>query len=308
MQAAQPVASTLDEMDAMNAAGGGSAPPPTEHNVEAILSEISFVTDFIKYQERSNLEAILIMGSVQAGFAERLATGLDIPVYATEDWVRPGIVDSASGGPGVYLDTYAAGLPSSIIGFQHMLNMKTEAIIRNPKARLTAIASGLAIGIFTALAFGIFIPYIMEQALRLEYRRMDARADYVSNVVYYAPSPEEIDGLLVDIDFIETRVDGIDDFYAEFAQAAVVVPIIFEAGFSHIEEISAVEDRVIIHGWAIYFNHVADLLEDFRNHELFRASGVLDIVEEFDTTDNYYGTTEFEAVIFQERRAGALDE
>ncbi|MCL2224039.1 MAG: hypothetical protein FWB96_03615 [Defluviitaleaceae bacterium] len=296
---------TLDEMEAQK---DSNAPPVLEFNVEAILSEISFVTDFIKYQERADIDAILVLGATKAGFTDRLSSGLSIPVYSTDVWMLSGIADSISDDKGTYLDAYAAGIHSSIIGAQHMLNVKTPPIIRNPKARLTGYAAACAVVIFGMLALGMFIPYIREQALRREYRAMDGEANRVLAFVAGSPTVHMVEELGSRIDFIETRVDGIDDFYAEFAQAAVVVPEIFEAGFSHIQTINANEDRVTIRAHAAYYSHLADLLEHFRDHELFRDSGVVGNVVESDTTDWIYGTTAFEARLIMERRAGAINE
>ncbi|MCL2576693.1 MAG: hypothetical protein FWE27_01395 [Defluviitaleaceae bacterium] len=293
---------TIDELDS----SGNSLASVGEHNVEAILREISFVADFIKYQERANIEAILVIGKTQPEFTERLATGLDIPVFATEAWLRTGIAGTVKDDPGSYLDTYASGLPSAVIGSQHMLNLKTPPLLKNPKARMTAITASLLGVILLMLAIGMLVPFIRERSMQSKYRALDVEENRVRAFVLASPTVEMVETLRLDIDFIETRVDGIDDFYEEFAQAAVIVPVLLEAGFSSINEITAYEDKILVRAWAAYYSHVADLLEHFREHDLFRSSGVSGRVIEHGTTEWIDGTAEFTAEMIMERRAGAI--
>jgi Tfp pilus assembly PilM family ATPase len=305
-QAYQPAA-TIEEMETADAASKAAA--KEEHNVEALLREISFVADFIKYQERSNIQAILVLGNPSKDFVERLASGLDIPVHPTDVWLRTGLAGTAKGDTGLYLDAYASGLPSVIIGSQHMLDVKMPPIIRNPKARLTAIATGLLISITLALSIALFIPYLFERGMRRDYEAMDEEDARVTALVNRSPTDEMIQSLNDDIDFIETRVDGVADFYAEYAQASVIVPTIFAAeDIVSIDTINASYDNISIQAWAIDYEHLADLLEHFREHPLFRYSGTTNVVTEHDTTDGVSGTTHFNALLLQEGRAGAIDE
>jgi hypothetical protein len=66
-----------------------------------------------------------------------------------------------------------------------------------------------------------------------------------------------IEDLRVRIDFIETRVDGIDDFYEEFAQAAVIVPILFGAeDIISLASINANYDSISISATSIDYVHL----------------------------------------------------
>jgi hypothetical protein len=82
---------------------------------------------------------------------------------------------------------------------------------------------------------------------------------------------------------------------------------LFEAGFSQIDRIGANNDKVNVEANTIHYEHLADLLEHFREHELFRSSGAHGNVTERDTTEWIEGTTESEVVLFMERRAGAIN-
>lgn len=281
-----------------------------EHNVEALLGEISFVVDFIRYQERgSNLECILVLGKTQPGFAERLSSGLDMQVYANETWMRTSIFDEVKGDYGMYVDAYASGLPSSVIGAQHMLDLKTVVMLRNPGRRLFAIASGMTFVLACALAVGLFIPFMIEQGLRRENAERDRREVEVEAFEQDSPTQDALDALIEDVEFIETRVDGIDAFYDEFAGAAVMIPIIFQAGFSGIHEVEAVEDRIDITASSTYFNHLADLIEYFRDNRLIRVANAADaLVVERDTRNFEDGTTDFKITIYQVRGAGAIND
>jgi Tfp pilus assembly PilM family ATPase len=300
---------TIDEIESLMGSldSSKSGESIVEHNVEALLGEISFVVDFIRYQERgSNLECILILGKTQPGFSERLSAGLDMHVYANDSWMRTSILDSVKGDYGFYLDAYASGLPSSVIGAQHMLDVKTEVMLKNPGRRLFLMASGMTIVLACALAVGLFIPFVIEQGARREYYSRDAREAQIDLLVENSPTQDQLDVLNGQIDFIETRVDGIDDFYEEFAGAAVMVPIIFQAGFSEVTQVNTVTDRIDITATATYFNHLADLIEYFRNHELIReANAVAGLVQETDTRDHDEGTANFIITAYQARRAGA---
>jgi Tfp pilus assembly protein PilN len=271
-----------------------------------MLGEISFVVDFIRYQERgSNLEAILIMGRTQPGFAERLSAGLDMPVLSNDAWMRSSIIEDVKGDPGLFLDPYASSLPSTVIAANHMMDLKTVVMVKNPARRLFAVASGLMFVLLSVLAVGLLIPFMTERRLQNEYNDLDELEATVQRIVAMAHTQAQVDERREELEFIETRVDGIDAFYDEFAQAAVVVPVLFDSGFSRIQRIDATEDRILVSARTDHFNHLADMVDYLRQHSLFRTARTINIVTEEDTTRWEEGTTTFDIEIFQERRAGA---
>jgi Tfp pilus assembly PilM family ATPase len=304
-----------------------------QHDVEAILAEITFVVDFIKYQERgSNLESIFVMGRTQPGFVERLTGGLGIPVYSSDMWLRKGIVEDVKGDPGYYLDAYASGVPSTVIGAQHMLDLKTEVIIKNPMRRMALIAGSIVAAMVAALALGIIIPLVQEGVLMLRYANLAIEEARVQEIVLAAPTDGEIAERRNDINFYKTRLDGIDAFYKEFVQASTVVPILFEAtvavtdieqqdisdqGFTSVFKVTAEEDIIVVEASAVHFNHVADLIEYFRGRTIeyddgydpravlpiFRAVGTEE-VKESDTSNFASGTSAYDLDLIMRRGMG----
>ncbi|MCL1843194.1 MAG: hypothetical protein FWF79_05230 [Defluviitaleaceae bacterium] len=282
-----------------------------EFDVEVVLSEISFVVDFIKYQERgSGLECILILGRTQPGFSQRLSSGLDMPVYDTDAWMKSSVIEGIKGDPGLYLDAYASGIVSSVIGAHHMLDLKTAVIVKKPMRRLFMIASGLILFMLAALAVGIFIPFRAEQRLQREYADLDIEEERVNRFVAESRTAAEIEHHAGRVEFYGTRLVGIDDFYREFAQASVIVPIFFDAvvtniyqvedtGFTDIFQLTVSEDEIVLDVTAIHFNHVAALIEYFRDFTLeghlltlFRSAGTAAVTDE-DTLELEYGSTTF---------------
>jgi Tfp pilus assembly protein PilN/Tfp pilus assembly PilM family ATPase len=309
-QSNAPAGATIDEIESLMGSLDSSKASATdkqiEYNVEAMLGEISFVVDFIRYQERgSNLEAILIMGRTQPGFAERLSAGLDMPVLSNDAWMRSSIIEDVKGDPGLFLDPYASSLPSTVIAANHMMDLKTVVMVKNPARRLFAVASGLMFVLLSVLAVGLLIPFMTERRLQNEYNDLDELEATVQRIVAMAHTQAQVDERREELEFIETRVDGIDAFYDEFAQAAVVVPVLFDSGFSRIQRIDATEDRILVSARTDHFNHLADMVDYLRQHSLFRTARTINIVTEEDTTRWEEGTTTFDIEIFQERRAGA---
>lgn len=318
--------STIDEIETLMGSleKGPAKETGAEFNVEAVLNEITFVADFIKYQERgSNLQCIMVMGKTQSGFTERLSAGLDIPVYAQSQWMKSGVIEDVKGDPGVFLDAYASGIPSAVIGTQHMMDLKTAVVAKNPGRRLFMIASGIVILMLAVLAVGLFIPFMQIQRLQAEYDALDEEETLVQLLIATTPNEPRIAYRRERVEFYTTRLMGIYGFYTEFAQAAVVVPIIFEAevmdilhaivpdyGFSNIFEITAEEDIIVIDATGIHFYHVADLIEYFRYYipddhilTLFRDVGAAFAID-LNTLDFEEGTTGFEMTLIMRRGMG----
>jgi hypothetical protein len=239
-----------------------------------------------------------------------------MPVHANDTWVQSHITQSIKGDSGFFLDTYAVGVPSTVIGAQHMMDLKTDVMIKNPAGRLFAIASGLTIVLVALLGIGLLIPFIIETSARSTFNDLDVLEAEVTAFEANTRTQFEIDSLRADVEFIETRVGGIDDFYDEFAQASVVVPIIFQpsltdqvSGFMGITEIEAERDVILITANSRSYEHLADIMEYFWYHELFRVAEAetnRNTVHESNTTDEVEGTTSFVVRLFQERKAGAI--
>lgn len=310
-QQGKPQGASIDEIEALmglleNIKGSSSDKKlVVTHDVEAILNEVSVILDFIKYQERgSNLECILIKGRLQSGFAERLSSGLDMPVYTTDVWVRQGILENAKGDLGFYLDTYASGLPSLIISRQHMLDLKTDVLVRKPGRRLAIIATASVLVMLLALAGGVFILFNAERNAQREYNALIVEEMRVNTIVNNAPSVAQIETRRKRVDFYGTRLMGIYGFYAEFAQAGVLIPIIFETPFTEISSVRVLQDTINVSITARYFNHVADLLEELRDNPLFLAASTTAVAES-DTFDWETGSTTWNTTITMHRGMGA---
>jgi Tfp pilus assembly PilM family ATPase len=299
-------------------------------DVEAILGEISFVVDFVKYQERnSNLECILVIGNIQDGMTERLSSALNLPVHKNDVWMNSKAFGGISGDSGAYIDAYASALPSAVIGTQHMLNMKTAIIVKNPKRQLFMMATGILSVMLAILAVGIAVPFMAEQRLQREHRILDEREREVTTFVAASPTDAAIEFVSTNVEYFRIRLHGINAFYTEFAQAAAVVPILFGAevtdiyryeqseGFNRIVSVEAEEDVIIVAATAIHFDHVAGLIDYFRTHvpeweennlTLFRSVGVGAVIEE-DTMDFEQGTARFnkddyEMILIMRREMG----
>lgn len=317
---------TIDEIESMMGSADafmGSSPGANaagvKINIDAVLNEINFVVDFIKYQERgSNLECILCMGKTQQEFVQTLATGLDIPVHSIESWMAPGVLDGAKGDAGAYLDAFASGIPSSVISPQHMMDLKTAIIVKNPGLKIARLAGASLFVMFTLLAIGLLIPFIMEQSAQRAYNALDVRENEIRQLEAITPTDAQIARLQADVNFYGVRLQGIYDFYAEFAQAAVVVPIIFESefsrwaeydsgtgvGFSSISSLSQNNEMVSLVVTSRYFDHVSELLQDLRAHPLFEFAGTSSVGES-DTRDWETGTASWSVAITKHRGMGA---
>jgi hypothetical protein len=245
------------------------------------------------------------MGNTQSGFAERLSAGLDMPVYTPETWLVSGFADSIKGELSFYMDAYASGIPSLIIGPQQRMDVKTAGIVRKPGRRLVLIASAAAVVILSALFVGITIPFAIEQGLQGDYRALDREQVRVDAVVAAAPTNMQLVDLRDEVALYSTRLMGVHDFYAEFAQAGVIIPIIFQSGFTQISNVNVAEDNINVNVAAIEFEHVAEILEDLRAHPLFRTAGTSS-VNESDTTDRVTGTAEFSVSVIMRRGMGGI--
>jgi Tfp pilus assembly PilM family ATPase len=304
IEATASLGSTVEDMESR--AAGGSGDPVKEYNLHAVIGEINFLLDYIRYQERgSNIECILMMGSIQPDFVHGLSSSLAMPVYSTDLWMASDVISGVKGDRGKFLDVYASGIPSTVIANQHMLDLKTPPIIKNPMRRIafTAIA-GLSV-MLTLLAIGLFIPFYNEQRLQGVYDRLDDEAARVNQIVADAPTQERIDLLRNTIATYNTRLLGIHNFYAEFAQASEVVPIIFETRFSKLSSMSASGDTISVSVDARYFDHTAELLEYLRRHPLFWYAGTSS-VSESDTKDWVSGTSSFSLEIIMRRGMGGF--
>ncbi|MCL1883809.1 MAG: hypothetical protein FWF81_08680 [Defluviitaleaceae bacterium] len=272
--------------------------------IDVALREISYVVDFVKYQERSSkLECILIMGETTPEFAQNLSVGLDIPVYSQNTWLMDYFKGIAKNNASIYLDAYAAGIPSEVVGLKQMLDLKTAPMLKNPRGRLAVIAAASFILMFSALAYGIYIPFINEQNLQADYNDLDYAEERITRFIASVPSEEIVDTLQESLNLYETRLDGIDNFYSEFVQAGTLIPIIFHSGFTEISNVNVMQDVVSIGVNAIEFNHVADILENLRSHPLFAGANTSSIVER-DTSDRETGTASFNTSIRMNRGMG----
>jgi|GEM_PF-1304967 len=269
---------TIEEIEARNASVGDAfaGGAEVEHDAGAYLSELTFVVDFIKYQERaSNLECILIYGRTQPGFAERISSGLDIPVYPYDEWMNTAVLQGVKGDPGQYLDVYASGIPSAVVGAQHMMDLKTAVIVKNPMRRLIIQASAMVAAMLALLAIGIAVPLMIQMGHLVAYHAMDAEYDEVTALRARA-NALPLEATTARVSSIRALLAGINAFYTEFAQASVIVPIIFDAeidnirdvdedqGFTQIFRVSASQDDITIGATAVHFDHVAGLIEYFR--------------------------------------------
>jgi hypothetical protein len=295
------------------------------YDADAILGEINFLVDFVKYQERSsNLECILVIGSTQEGLTERLSASLNIPVHGSDTWMNSSSFKAIKADRGKYADAYASALPSEVVGTQHMLDMKTPIIVKNPKRRLFLIAAGVLSVMFVVLAIGMIIPALNERSLNIDYRALDGRDAEVARYVADSPTDADIAQLRMDVQYYEIRLRGINAFYREFAQASAVVPILFGAevlniyrvdnsqGFTEIFNVDATEDEISVRASAIHYDHVAGLIEYFRSHvpewedrghTLFRAVGTGLVMEE-NTMDFETGTSRYVLDMIMRRGMG----
>jgi hypothetical protein len=240
---------------------------------------------------------------------------------------------------GRYIDAYASAIPSTVIGTQHMLNMKTAVIVKNPMRRLFLLGTGIISVMAILLLIGISIPFIAEQRVKREYRDLTYEESQVAVIVAKAPSVEKLEKLRNDVYDNETRIRGINAFYTEFAQASAVVPILFGAevlninrydkseGFSKINTVDVKEDEIQIDATAIHFDHVAGLMEYFRSfipeweqpkiaecekhidsnckkyHTLFITAGAASVNEK-DTMNFQNGTAEYVFDMIMRREMG----
>lgn len=280
-QSQLPQGTTIEEIEARNESvkttiGGAEG----EYNAEAYLTELTFVVDFIKYQERaSNLECILVYGRTQSGFAERISAGLDIPVYAYDVWMNTGVTADVKADPGLVMDAYAASIPSTVIGAQHMMDLRTAVIVKNPMRRLVIQASVMVAAMLAILVVAILIPIMIQVGIQMEYNAMDPEYARVMQVDYESWKDEDIYQKRAVVERLGMLLVGVDAFYREFLQASVMVPLIFGAevtgihppgvvddqGFTVISHVGASADGVAVEATAIHFDHVAGLIEYFRD-------------------------------------------
>ncbi|MCL2049259.1 MAG: pilus assembly protein PilM [Defluviitaleaceae bacterium] len=286
---------------------------PIEFDVDAVVGEVNFLVDFVRYQERSStLECILVLGRSHEELTQRLSASLGIPVHENRAWMRASAFRGAKN-RGKWIDAYAAAVPSSVIASQHMLDVKTPIIIRNPGRRVFMIGASVASVMAVTLLIAMAIPWWKEKSLERKFNDMNVEAAQVDVLVAQSPSREEIIDLRREIEYYGIRLRGIDAFYREFTQAAQLVPVFFNAevldierydkpeGFTELLSLSVAEDDITLDATAIHYDHVAGLLQYFREYvpedeeygrTLFRAVGT-NSVTEGNTLDFELGTATY---------------
>ena len=146
--------------------------------IESLSAEIASIIDYIQYRERdSKIEHILVFGSKQSVSAirEKLEENLDMPVINAGK-VYSGISKTkkrgiAEHGVEFFLDAYAASIRGKT-KLSADLDLKRQKKKRRVSGRaiMAIILTVLIVG--SALAAGIYLPYIKIQALKEDNRRV----------------------------------------------------------------------------------------------------------------------------------------
>ena len=280
-------------------------PSPPSFDAESIISEIMYVVDFMKYQERdAEFECILALDTKSLSDAiKKISEGMDIPVISTGSWLSDTVSRVMKANCGSYLDAYAASIPSALVSRKHMMNLKIVPIEKASKRKAVLQVSAYLIFMGLLFAVGFLIPGAWLNELRQQYHTLDEEEARVSAIDMAAPSASHINSLQQQAQALEVAIDGILMFYSEFSRPVAVMNMLQSAGFAGFTDVFVLGDSIIVNVSAIDFNHVAQLLEYFRSHEYF-SDAYVNMFEEADTADNVSGTVSFTMSIRMRRGMG----
>jgi Tfp pilus assembly PilM family ATPase/Tfp pilus assembly protein PilN len=256
-------------------------------DIDTLVTEVTSIIDYIQYRERnSSVQCILLLGDDEKlpGLLQSLKDSLDIPIFATADWLLPGIC-----GKGLsisdalpFLDAYGAALPAASSartgGDLDLRPQKTAGV--GKKVVLPLVITALILG--AAMTAGILLPRAMLMEMENTIQGLD------DELARFTVSQSQIAEVNQEITRMTTMIDELDSLYTAYPQSRAVIPVLYRLENENqiLNTVSISGGELSVQGRAPDFAKVADSLVWLRNHPLFENAAVHSVNANDETRTN----------------------
>lgn len=259
-------------------------PPPSKrlrYDPGTLANDVVSIVEYMEYRERgSSLECILLVGEhFLPGIEEALAESLDIPIYTTEQWLRPGLAKGVKLKKGEtdfsissYLDAFGAALASR----NTKESLKLRGTVKPSAAKNVALPMLGVVAVVAVLVFGI-IYYYGQQVTELEARLAQLQREGE----FFAIGSAGFGEISSEVALLQGEKDAVLDFREEFIHPYELLPLLFDTTIEgrlwdplHIASFNLNGDRGNIRGNAQDFYHVADAVDAYLSHPLIEHTAI----------------------------------